>query len=53
MYGSLIVLVENLKKPPRCSEDQDNLHYTLITFVLHYTQHSSDNAQRTQIDFLS
>ena len=28
MYGSLIVLVENFKKPPRCSEDQD-------TFITH------------------
>ena len=30
------------KHPCRCSEDQDNLHYALITFVLRYTPHSGD-----------
>ena len=26
----------------QCSEDQDDLRYALITFVLHYTPHSGD-----------
>ena len=35
---------EKLKHPHRCSEDQDNLRYTLITFVLHCIPHSGDKA---------
>ena len=31
-------------KPRLCSEDRDNLHYALITFVLWYTPHSGDKA---------
>ena len=39
-------LVQNKykKHPRRCSEDQDNLRYALITFVLRYTSHSGDKA---------
>ena len=33
------------KHPRRCSEDQDNLRYALITFVLRYTSHSGDKAE--------
>ena len=32
------------KHPGRCSEDQDNLRYALITFVLGYTPHSGEKA---------
>ena len=32
----------NIKHPCWCSEDQDNLRYALITFMLHYTPHSDD-----------
>ena len=41
-----MVLVQNkyIKHPCRCSEDQDNLRYALITFVLRYTPHSGDTA---------
>ena len=41
-----MVVVQNRYKehPRRCSEDQDNLRYSLITFVLCYTPQSGDKA---------
>ena len=35
---------KNFKNPRRCSEDQDNLHYALITFLLSNTPHSGGKA---------
>ena len=39
-----MVLIQNNKKPCRCSQDPDDLHYALITFVLRNTPHSIDKA---------
>ena len=35
---------KNKKHPRRCSEDQNNLRYELITFVLRHPPHSGDKA---------